>query len=63
MTKAKKPKIKITLIKSQHGRIEAHKACLKGLGLRKLHHSVEVVDNACTRGMINKVYDMVKVEG
>lgn len=63
MAKTKQKSIKVTLIKSTHGQLEARKACVRGLGLRKLHHTVEVVDNACTRGMITKVCDMLKVEG
>ncbi len=55
-------KIKVTLVRSMHGRLAAHKACLTGLGLRRMHHTVEVEDTPCTRGMINKVSYMVKVE-
>ena len=55
-------KIKVTLVRSTHGRLAAHKACVMGLGLRRMHHTVEVEDTACTRGMINKVSYMLKVE-
>jgi len=55
-------KIKVTLVRSMHGRLAKHKACLNGLGLRRMHHTVEVEDTPCTRGMINKVSYMVKVE-
>ena len=55
-------KIKVTLVRSKHGRLASHKACLTGLGLRRMHHSVEVEDTPCTRGMINKVSYMLKVE-
>jgi large subunit ribosomal protein L30 len=54
--------IKVTLVKSQHGRLASHKACVRGLGLRRMHHTVEVEDTPCTRGMINKVSYMVRVE-
>ena len=54
-------KIKVTLKRSMHGRLASHKACVKGLGLRRMHHVVEVEDTPCTRGMINKVSYMVKV--
>lgn len=54
--------IKLTLIKSTAGRLEAHKACVRGLGLRRPHHSVEVIDTPENRGMINKVGYMLKVE-
>lgn len=55
-------KIKLTLVKSAHGRLEAHKACVRGLGLRRTHHSVEVIDTPENRGMINKVSYLLKVE-
>ncbi|MCJ2378279.1 50S ribosomal protein L30 [Vibrio sp. 10N.286.49.C2] len=54
--------IKVTQTKSSIGRLPKHKACLKGLGLRKINHTVELEDTPCVRGMINKVYYMVKVE-
>ncbi|HEX5636538.1 MAG: 50S ribosomal protein L30 [Gammaproteobacteria bacterium] len=54
--------IKLTLIKSTAGRLETHKACVRGLGLRRMHHSVDVIDTPENRGMINKVHYMLKVE-
>ncbi len=54
--------VKVTLIKSTNGRLEAHKACVRGLGLRRMHHSVTVVDTPENRGMINKVSYLLKVE-
>jgi large subunit ribosomal protein L30 len=65
MAKAKKDatSIKVTLVKSVIGRIEAHKATVKGLGLRRMHHSVEVQDTPAIRGMINAVGYLLKVEG
>jgi len=54
--------IKLTLIKSTAGRLETHKACVRGLGLRRPHHTVEVIDTPENRGMINKVSYMLKVE-
>ena len=54
--------IKVTQTKSLFGRIPSHVATVQGLGLRRIGHTVEVVDNAANRGMINKVYYMVKVE-
>ena len=56
-------KIKVTLVKSPIKRIKAHKACVAGLGLRRMHQTVEVEDTPSTRGMINKVSYMLKVEG
>lgn len=55
-------KIKVTLVKSASGRLKAHQACVRGLGLRRTNHSVEVIDTPENRGMINKVSYMVKVE-
>ncbi|MAT49587.1 MAG: 50S ribosomal protein L30 [Porticoccaceae bacterium] len=55
--------IKVTQTRSVHGRLAAHKACVAGLGLRRIGHTVEVQDTPANRGMINKVTYMVKVEG
>lgn len=55
-------KLKITLIKSLHGRKPGHKECVNGLGLRRMHQTVEVIDTPENRGMINKAYYMLKVE-
>ncbi|HCO3211191.1 MULTISPECIES: 50S ribosomal protein L30 [Photobacterium] len=54
--------IKVTQTKSSIGRLPKHKATLRGLGLRRINHTVELEDTACVRGMINKVHYMVKVE-
>ena len=54
--------IKVTQTNSSIGRLPKHKACLKGLGLRRINHTVELEDTPCVRGMINKVYYMVKIE-
>jgi large subunit ribosomal protein L30 len=56
-----KKMIKVKLVRSVNGRLASHKACVSGLGLRRIHQTVEVEDTPCTRGMINKVYYMVKV--
>ena len=56
-------KIKGTLTRSVHGRLKNHKACVAGLGLRRIGHTVEVEDTPSVRGMINKVSYMLKVEG
>ena len=55
--------VKVTQVKSSIGRLPKHKATLKGLGLRKINHTVELEDTPSVRGMINQVYYMVKVEG
>ena len=57
-----KATIKVTQIKSAHGRLKSHRACVAGLGLRRIRHTVEVEDTPSVRGMINKVNYLVKVE-
>ena len=57
-----KKAIKITQLKSAIGRLKEHKACLRGLGLRRIRHAVEVEDTPSVRGMVNKISYMVKVE-
>jgi large subunit ribosomal protein L30 len=57
-----KKMMRVTLVRSAYGRLESHKACVRGLGLRRMHHSVEVEDTPATRGMVRKVSYMVKVE-
>ena len=54
--------LKVTLVRSINGRLASHKACVAGLGLRRMNHTVEVEDTPCTRGMINKVSYLLKVE-
>jgi large subunit ribosomal protein L30 len=55
-------KIRISQTKSANGRLQSHKATLRGLGLRRIRHTVEVADTPEVRGMINKVSYMVRVE-
>lgn len=55
-------KLNVTLVKSKIGRLPAHKACVDGLGLRRMHHTVSVIDTPENRGMINKIAYMLKVE-
>ncbi len=55
-------RIRVTLVRSVHGRLQRHQACVRGLGLRRMHHTVEVEDSPCTRGMIRKVSYLLKVE-
>ncbi|MGK0673566.1 MAG: 50S ribosomal protein L30 [Halothiobacillaceae bacterium] len=59
---SEKAKLKVTLVKSVSGRLEAHKACVRGLGLRRMHQTVEVLDTPENRGMINKVSYLLSVE-
>ena len=55
--------VKITLVRSPIGTMERHRLCLKGLGLRRMHQSVEVLDTPANRGLITKVRYMLSVEG
>ena len=54
--------LKVTLVKSKHGRLKSHKACIAGLGLRKIHQTVSVQDTPENRGMINRVSYLLSVE-
>lgn len=54
--------IKVTLIRSPRGTLAAHKSSVLGLGLKKMHQTVEVQDNPCIRGMISKAIFLLKVE-
>lgn len=54
--------IKVTQVRSTAGRLQTHKACIIGLGLRRIGHTVELVDTPSVRGMINKVNYLVRVE-
>ena len=56
-----KKMMKVKLVRSIHGRLKTHQACVRGLGLRRMHHVVEVEDTPSTRGMVNKVSYMVQV--
>ena len=56
-------RIRVQLVKSPIGRLKNHKACVAGLGLRRIGQTVEVEDTPAVRGMINKVNYMVKVVG
>jgi large subunit ribosomal protein L30 len=55
-------KIKVTQVRSSYGRLRTHRACVAGLGLRRIGHTVEVEDTPSVRGMINKVNYLVRVE-
>ncbi len=54
--------VKVTLTKSPIGALKNHKACVKGLGLRRMHQTVEVIDTPQNRGMINKVIHLLTVD-
>ena len=55
-------KIKVTLKRSVHGRLKSHKACVTGLGLRRINSSAVLEDTPAIRGMVNKVAYLLAVE-
>ena len=55
--------IKVTLVRSLIGTMRTHRATVRGLGLRRINHSVQVIDTPAVRGMINKVAYLLKCEG
>lgn len=54
--------LRVTLVKSPIGAIRKHKACVQGLGLRRMHHSVTLQDTPEVRGMIHKIIHLVQFE-
>ncbi|HQR53789.1 MAG TPA: 50S ribosomal protein L30 [Burkholderiales bacterium] len=61
MAEAQK-KVRVTLVRSVIGTLASHRACVRGLGLKRLNQSVEVVDTPAVRGMIRKVSYLLKCE-
>jgi len=59
---ANSKKIRVTQTKSSHGRLQTHKDTMRGLGLRRIRHTVELNDTPEVRGMINKVSYMLRIE-
>jgi len=55
--------IKVTLVKSPIGCKQSHRATVRGLGLRRMHHTVQVMDTPENRGMIRKIDYLLKTEG
>ena len=55
-------KLKITLVKSTIGAIPKHRKTVEALGLKKLNKTIEMPDNAATRGQIQQIRHLVKVE-
>lgn len=55
--------VKVTLVRIPIGTMERHRQCLKGLGLRRMHQTVELQDTPAIRGIINKISYMLQVEG
>ena len=60
---AKQKTVRVTQVRSLIGRKKDHRACVRGLGLRRIGHCVELQDTPEVRGMIRKVSYMLKVEG
>ena len=54
--------LRVTLVRSLHGRLKKHQACARGLGLRRMHQTVEVADTPESRGRIRKIAYMLKCE-
>ena len=54
--------LKITLVKSPIGAVPKHRRTVEALGLTKMHKTVELPNNAATKGMIAQVSYLVKVE-
>jgi len=59
---AEKRQVKVTLVKSLHGQLASIIASARGLGLRRIRHTVTVADTPQNRGMINAAVHLLKVE-
>ncbi len=59
---AKKQQINVTLVRSPIGAQPKHRECVRGLGLKRMHQTVTLEDTPSVRGMVNKIYYMVRVE-
>ena len=55
--------MKVTQVRSTNGANRKQRDTLRSLGLRRIGHTVEVKDNAQTRGMLHRVRHLVKVDG
>jgi len=62
MAKQETSRLRVTLVRSVAGKISSHRETVRGLGLRRMHHTVELEDTPAVRGMINKVNYLVRVE-
>jgi large subunit ribosomal protein L30 len=59
---AAKKTMKVTLVRSPNSTQRSHRDTVRGLGLRRLNHTVEIEDTPATRGMVRKVAYLVKCE-
>lgn len=62
MAKKKDKQISVTLLRSVAGTIPRHRECVRGLGLKRINHTVVLEDTPSVRGMVNKIDYMVRVE-
>lgn len=62
MAKKKESRLRVTLVRSVNGTIGKHRETVRGLGLRRMHHTVELEDTPAIRGMIRKVDYLVRGE-
>lgn len=62
MAQQKKKQVRVTLVRSTIEGLKSHKDCVRGLGLRRLRHSVVLEDTPCVRGMIYRVQHLITVE-
>jgi large subunit ribosomal protein L30 len=62
MAKKNPGKLRVTLVRSINGTIQSHRETVRGLGLRRMNHTVELEDTPAIRGMIRKVDYLVQVE-
>ena len=62
MSDTQNRKLKVTLVRSVVGTKREHRASVRGLGLRRLNHTVELPDTPAIRGMVRKVSYLVRCE-
>ncbi len=62
MKKTDGKKIRLTMLKSTHGQLQMHRDNMRGLGLRRRHHSIEVAVTPAVLGMVRESGFMLKVE-
>lgn len=62
MVKKSKPMISVTLVRSPAGALPRHRECVRGLGLKRMNHTVLLEDTPSVRGMVNRVDYLVRVE-
>jgi large subunit ribosomal protein L30 len=63
MSDTQNRRLKVTLVRSLVGTKREHRASVRGLGLRRINHTVELPDTPAIRGMVRKVSYLVRWEG